>query len=126
MGTVSEWIGLIGGIAGIIILLTGAFVFVKGSYSKAKIEALRQDNSDLRDRVNDLEHEVAARRAKEEELEHKLIEATEKIDLLSEMVMQRANVEAIHDIVENHHIEAKTAWTQIQEYLRELKDQRTL
>lgn len=99
-------VGIIGGVCGILVLLTGALVFAKGSFSKARIEALRDDNEDLRSRVSDLE--------KKEALQHKDIERLQgENELLKEMVTQRAQVDAVVSLLNMHHEQAVDTWIRL-------------
>lgn len=120
MTAVSEWVGLIGGIAGIAVLLTSAFVFTKGSYNKARIEALRDDNNDLRARVEDLEGDLERSKTKEAVLEAKVNSLVNENQLLTALVTQRAQVEELTGVLSNHHREAMMAWSEIKEALARL------
>lgn len=126
-----QWVGVIGGLAALLVLFIGALVYVRGSYSKAKIEALRADNDDLRKKIGDLsrdlEDERNERRREGElhrlqltEMDDKLSHALAQNSMLADMITQRANVEAIHDQIDAHHKAAEAAWTDIQETLREM------
>ncbi len=85
----------IGLIVGFLMLLGAAFAVAKGSFNKSRIEALREDNTDLRNRVVDLESEVA--RLKTSDAAHLEVEAAmqSKIDFQQEMITSRADVEKV-------------------------------
>jgi predicted nuclease with TOPRIM domain len=117
MDSAGQWLGVIGGVAGIIVLLTSAWVFMRGSYSKARIEELSRANRDLRDRVGDLEGERKADKAQIDNLDRKVGELSNENRLLADMVTQRAAVEKLSDLLNVHHEESMTAWSDIKDLL---------
>ena len=97
--------------------LGGALALVRGSYNKARIEALRGDNSDLRERNKDveLENERLKREIETEREHHKLRikqleESNEHLEdekkILMELVTQRAEVDEVLQTLNNHHDQA--------------------
>lgn len=108
MGDFNEVVGLIGGLCGILVLLMGAFVYAKGTYSKARIEALREDNADLRDRVNDLEK-------KEVLLTKDVVKLQGENELLKGLVTQRAQVDTLLEALNQYHEQYLSSWKAIKD-----------
>lgn len=107
-------LGIIGGIAGIIVLFTGALVFVRGSYNKARIEALRADIADYKSREESHDREIG-------ECNHKIGNLQQRCDhleseniTLRDLVTQRAAVEGLAAALTEHHRESLEAWKAIQ------------
>lgn len=114
MDTFTQGVSIAGGILAIIILLIGALVFIKGSYNKARIQALREDNEDLRARIMDQERELVILKATKETHTTQIQHLEAENQLLANMITQRANVEALSDLLEMHHKESLQAWKNIQ------------
>jgi predicted nuclease with TOPRIM domain len=110
LGSALNWLAIA---IGALLLVGAAAALVRGSYSKARIQALREDNEDLRARVSDLEGTVASNRSREANTEQRLSHVEEENKLLKDMVTQRANVEAMLDLLEHHHSESMAAWNRI-------------
>lgn len=123
MSNLGDWVGVVGSTFGVIVLLISAFIFVSGSYNKARIQALREDNQDLRDRVNDLDSELERTKAREDKLEAQVQHLVTENQLLADMITQRANVEALSDMLDHHHSEAMKAWDKIAKAIEVLRDQ---
>lgn len=115
--SIPEWLGVIGGVLSLCLLLGAVLAIVRGSYNKARITALREDNEDLRHRVGyldgELERHKESERQKDERhtLEKEAVEARlqrveEENSLLRDMVTQRAQVEAVEEAVRDHHEKA--------------------
>jgi peptidoglycan hydrolase CwlO-like protein len=119
METLAQWLGMIGGAFGIIVLIIGAVVFINGSYNKARIQALREDNDDLRNRVDDLDDEAERAKIREDKLEAQVKHLSTENQLLADMITQRANVEALADLLEHHHREAMKSWKEIKDAVTE-------
>lgn len=123
-----EWLGVIGAVLSIALALGAALALVKGSYNRARIQALREDNDDLRARVGDLDSELERRKLREETMEAKVNKVDSENQLLRELVTQRADVERVEEAVREHHSKALkeldehhemsvNAWRQISEAL---------
>lgn len=106
MDNLQEFLTLVGLVIGTVILIGGALVLVKGSYSKARIQALREDNEDLRNRVSDCEAKVDASEAREAVLEQKVEHLESENGLLTALVTQRANVDEVLTMLSEHHTAA--------------------
>lgn len=104
-----------GAFLGILILCGGALALVRGSYSKARIQALREDNDDLRSRVEDLDRELDRRRDKITNQADKIEDLRSECRLLKELVTSKADVEAVTDFLEFHHNESVQAWELVRE-----------
>jgi cell division protein FtsB len=110
-------LGIIGGVLSIVLLLGGVLVFFKGSYSRARIEALRADVSDYKNREEVLVKRVTA-------LESEVAHLKSENGILRDMVTQRAEVDAVMAAVDmvgrelhslgallnEHHQEAMVVW----------------
>lgn len=93
---VSIVIAIIGAVGGIT-------AYVRGSYSKARIEALRGDNDDLRNRIDDLEDSAKRAVDREGKLEDRCLHLEEENKTLTALVTQRAEVAAVGIKLEEHH-----------------------
>lgn len=87
---VSATLGVVGLAIAIPSAIGAALALIRASYNKARLEESDKDNVRLRARADDLEEEVA-------ELKSKLAVEEARVELLQEMVTQRADLE-------NHHI----------------------
>lgn len=103
---------------------------IRGSYSKARIEALRGDNEDLRSKVhdlreevNDLEHGRETDRLEKEALSERVSHVENENDLLKRLVTQRAEVDLVKTTLEDHHGKAMTGIDEIKELLNEIVSQ---
>lgn len=115
MNSLGSVIGILGGICGILVLVAGAWVNFKGSYNKARLEALREDLGDYRDRVNQLESK--------EIIQSKDIQRlSSENDLLKGLVTQRAQVEQVLEELSLHHAEAMRQWEGMNEILRKMEE----
>lgn len=123
-----EWLGVIGAVLSIALALGAALALVRGSYTKARISALREDNDDLRARVSDMDVELERRKAKEDVMSAKVDKINSENQLLRDMVTQRAEVEKVQAAVqahhqaamvtlEEHHQASTEAWTKISDAL---------
>lgn len=97
------WVGLF---ITVMLAIGAGLALIRGSFNKARIEALRGDNSDLRDRVADLEHENERHELKEGALETRCEHLESENKLLMEMVTQRAEVAEVKGMLDRHHKEA--------------------
>lgn len=132
MKTATDWVVLVVGILTIGGLISGVVVFVRASYSKAKIESLQQDNTNLRAEVADLDRRLERERTDRERHEEKVKAESEQLkaqlegaltqnQMLADMILQRANIEAVHDQIDQHHQEAKQAWTSLIDEVKKIK-----
>lgn len=123
-----EWVGILGGLAGLAVLAGGILVFLKGSYNKARIEALRQDLSDYKNReeARAKEHaEDLARHERErtddlhrmEKLETEVKHLSTENSMLRDMVTQRADVALVADQLGSHHQQTIAVLNDIKEAL---------
>lgn len=104
-----EWLGVIGAVLSIALALGAALALVKGSYNKARIAALREDNDDLRARVGDMDNELERRKLREETLNARVDKVDSENQLLRDLVTQRAEVDKVHNAVQEHHEAALAA-----------------
>jgi outer membrane murein-binding lipoprotein Lpp len=109
---------------GLVVLLgavVSVVVFVRGAYGKARMEALRQDNEDLRNRLDDADDKFAAYKEGAEtavkELTTRVKTCEDENKMLKEMAFQRANVEelitqvkALAKQVMEHDKKAQDVW----------------
>jgi len=101
-----EWLGVIGAFLSVALALGAGLALVKGSYNKARIAALREDNDDLRARVGDMAAELERRKLQEETLSARVSKVDSENQLLRDMVTQRAEVERVNNSLAEHHREA--------------------
>jgi cell shape-determining protein MreC len=92
---IKTWLGVLGALLGIIIIVTGILVFVRGSYNKATIEALRSDIRDYETREVAHDRELASVTSRLQTCEAE--KETLKVEnyRLQEMVTQKAAVEEL-------------------------------
>lgn len=115
----------------LLILVGGAWALVRGSFNKARVQELREDNDDLRDRLDDAEKKIKTYEARETALETKVDHQQNEIDLLTNMLTQRAEVQdvkvAVVAVLENlkdHHDEAKQYWSSLNTAMMALLNER--
>lgn len=106
MDNLQEFLTLVGLVIGTIILVGGSLVLVRGSYNKARIQALREDVDDLQNRVLDRDGQLAECRVREDVLEQKVNHLNSENALLKAMVTQRANVDEVLAMLSDHHTAA--------------------
>lgn len=107
---------------GAVSLLAALYVAFRASFSTARIKALREDNEDLRLRVDDLDKEVVRRKAKEEALAARVKHVEDEKELLKEMVLQRGDFSRILTVMELHEEFVRTEIEVIKGMLREAVD----
>lgn len=119
---------VMGAVAGIVVLSGSVLVYLKGSYSKAKIEALRGDLADLRQKHADADTEKLALENKYTALEVKYSSVINERNVLAELVTQKAQVDEVKlavirgvEILEEHHSESLDAWSAIVTQLTHLE-----
>jgi cell division protein FtsL len=82
----------------VIVALAAVLVFVRGAYGNARIQALREDNEDLRARVADTESERDIFKTRVESL-------SSENTILRDLTLQRANVEQLKHALLAHNAE---------------------
>ena len=113
METAGQVFTFIGAMCGIIVLIAGALVIARSSFSRAQIEALREDNKDLRDRSDDHQKDIA-------HLESEVTRLSNENELLRGMVTQRAQVEQVLAELNIHHEAAMEVWDRMDHSMSEL------
>jgi polyhydroxyalkanoate synthesis regulator protein len=103
MDGIPQFLVAVAAVIGAIVLIGGALALVRGSYNKARIQALREDNEDLRNRVQDCEDKLTAADARETALEMKVQHVESENDLLTQLVTQRADVDKVLKLLDDHH-----------------------
>lgn len=98
MDNLQTALAIAGGLVVVIVALAGALVLVRGAYGNARIQALREDNEDLRNRVSDTEGERDVYRLRAESL------ASENT-ILKDLTLQKANVDALKHALLAHNAE---------------------
>ena len=93
--SVVELVTVIGTICGVLVLLGSALVIVRGSYSKARMEALAQDINIYKGREELHEREMADCRERIQLLEVKVEHLSEENQVLRETATQKAAVSAL-------------------------------
>lgn len=88
-------LGLIGIFVSVTLGVGSALALVRGSYNKARMEAIRQDNNDLRSRTDDQDKELARCKAREDVHEAKIVHLQSENTMLTAMITQRANVDIV-------------------------------
>lgn len=123
------YLQILGVVLGIATLLGGVVLAFRASYSNARIQALREDNDDLRKRVTDTEHEVEVVQTREAACELKIKHLERENDILRGMVTQRADVSGVSDRVEDlgelltmHHAQSMREWKKMTEAIEKLAD----
>jgi len=95
VGTLTTVLTLIVAAIAIIGAAAAVVVFVRGSYGAARINALREDNTDLRARVDDSDKELLKCKGREEALEARVIALERENEFLNGMVTKAADVESL-------------------------------
>lgn len=111
MDNLAAVITIILGLATLTALVGSTYVLFRASLSRARINALREDNQDLRNRVDDQDKELIKCQAREKVLEETCVHLREENDMLKKLVLQRAEVDGVKAEVErlfeelaSHHI----------------------
>lgn len=134
MDNIQQILAIAGVLIAVIISIAAALVFIRGAYGNARIQALREDNSDLRERVTDTEAERDVFKLRSDTL-------TRENTLLRDLTLQKANVDGLrvalmahnaeemekleeytdHVIkaLEKHDAATKVAWEQVMKRLEE-------
>lgn len=103
-------VAIISGCIVIVGAVVGAAVYVSGSFNKARMAALREDNEDLRKRCADMDVELDHCKAREELLAHRIETLENERDVLAELATSRADIEAITASLDEHHRQATEYW----------------
>lgn len=109
MNNVSQIFAAIGVILAVLVAVGAGLTLVRGSYNKARIQALREDNEDLRARVGDVEEKLEQSEAREAVLSAKVEHVESENQLLTALVTQKANVDEVLSLLNTHH-EAAMQW----------------
>lgn len=119
MDSVAQVLGVTGGLIAILGAIVGVLLFVRGSYNKARLQALREDNDDLRKRVDDQDKELEKCRIREDKHDAEIKALRSENLLLRDMVTSKAEVGQLMDLLATHHRRAETAWANILKTLEE-------
>jgi peptidoglycan hydrolase CwlO-like protein len=110
------------GLGTLTVLIAGTYVLFRASLSKARINALREDNEDLRHRVDDQDKELLKCAARETALEVKVEHLDQENKLLQALVTSKADVETLKEEVARlfkeltkHHNEVMPVMTAIRD-----------
>lgn len=121
----SQILAVFGGLVTLAVALGAAIALIKGSYNRARIEALRGDLADARNKINDLrttvtdlEHEAEKDRLTKVQLSERVSHVEDENALLKQLVTQRAEVDALTVKLDTHHQQAMAG---VQEILGELR-----
>jgi hypothetical protein len=104
VNSATQLFGLIGAVISVCLAIGAGIALVRGSYSRARMQALREDNDDLRARMSDCEHV-------NEKLEAEVGHLTSENKLLTALVTQRADVDAVLEELRAHNQQAQEFWT---------------
>lgn len=96
MDGIGQLLGIVGGVLGVLAALAGALVYVKGSYTAARFEALRKDVADHQARES--RHTVEIK-----ELNTKVEALQGENKVLRELSTSRAAVEALAHALDEHN-----------------------
>lgn len=117
MNGVTSVLLTISAVVGAIVLIGGSLALVRGSYNKARIQALREDNDDLRARQKDTEDRLDAAEAREVTLGLELEHVRSENRMLTTMVTQRADVQTVLSLLNEHHEQAMGVWRKLLTFL---------
>lgn len=116
-------------VLGVISLLAVTVVGFKASFNTARVSALREDNGDLRSRVDDLDKELVRQKAREEAevAKRKAIEARvhhleSENELLKDMVLQRTDITTLTEAMEDHENYVRKEIDAMKVMLKEIRD----
>lgn len=115
---------LILGLGTLTALAAGTYVLFRASLSSARINALREDNTDLRNRVDDQDKALIKCGARESALEIQVEHLKQENILLHDLVTSKADVETLKKEVtklfaklEAHHQQVYPVMVQIRDAL---------
>ncbi len=122
MDTWATVLAVVGGLLGLTAAAGGLAVWFKGSYTKARIEALRSDITDYERREVVHEKDMLEAQGKISALEIKVAKLEEERDMLRELATQRAAVaelaSEVRDLIvvlKEHHDASAAAWVRIEQ-----------
>lgn len=110
MGNLTQVVGVIGAIISVCLAIGAGIALVRGSYNRARMDALRQDNADLRVRQDDTHKELVDCQNKLALAEGRITHLEQEKELLTALVTQRAEFEKVLDALNNHHERAEETW----------------
>jgi hypothetical protein len=117
---IPQWLAVLATILGVASILGAVIATFRASYSKARIEALREDNNDLRARVVDLEAKEERAAKDKADMMAEMTHMKEKNHILEEMVLQRVEITGIADVLklqgellQQHHNQSMDTWDKI-------------
>jgi acetolactate synthase small subunit len=113
MDNLAQVLGIIGLIISIPTAIGAGIALVRASYNKAQTEQLRQHNNDLRARVSDVEHELAEVKTELAASESISAQREQAIEVLTEAVTQRADLE-------KHHLEVMANYDAMSQILGQI------
>jgi chromosome segregation ATPase len=109
-------------VIGLLILVGGAIALVRGSYNKARIQALREDNDDLRARLDDCDKKINDHEQRETIMDGKIEHLQSENYILTQMITQRANVAEVVELLQEHHLQTTENWKKILGMLAEMRN----
>lgn len=109
MNNVTDFLATTAVILAALVALGGGLALVRGAYSKARVEALREDVDDAEKRLKVCEQKLSASEAREATLEAKVQHVESENELLTALVTQKANVDEVLSLLNDHH-EAAMEW----------------
>lgn len=120
MHGVSDFIVALGAVIAVLIAIGAGLTLVNGSYNKARMDALREDNDDLRKRLDDTERDLLRERTKGEARDIRIKHLESENLLLTQLVTQKADVEGVktdvHRVLEEirtHHASMTKAYERL-------------
>ncbi len=102
MDSVSTALAVVAGSIIVLGAIIGVVIFIRGSYGKARLEALREDNDDFRKRVADLDRDLEVLTEKYEVKKTENESLKGENGLLRELSLQRADVTGVKEMLEAH------------------------
>lgn len=121
--SLGDLVGVVGGVLSIIMLSGGVVVFFKASYNRARIDALRQDIDDYRNRQEQCDRQHSDDEKRIEKCEDEIKHLTDENHTLRELVLQRVEIHGLGDLLTMHHQEAMVYWKHMTEAMEQLNDQ---
>lgn len=118
--SINEVLGAVAAAVGLLILIGGALALVRGSYNKARIQALREDVGDYIRRLDDCEERCSQAEHREEALELKVDHLKSENSLLTQLVTQRADVDKVLTLLSQHHEAAMAGQAALTEAIQSL------
>lgn len=110
---IRDLVSIAGVIATIAVLAGVSLVFLRSSYSKARLQAMSDDIAAYKNRVDRLMSERDEEVRKREILENRMSAVESENSMLKEMVMQTVNIKHYGELVEIHHAAAEQWWVNL-------------